>query len=402
MLALGALALTIGTVFEFRMNATLPPLKISLNPPTTLVAAGTQPDFHWPTQGQAAVAIPSLAANALASTPNQHPVPIASLAKLMTAYLVLERYPLAIGSQGPTLTMTSADEQQYYDDVAEDQSSVEVTAGEQLSEYQLLQALLTRSANNVAQLLASWVAGSQRSFVAQMNQTATRLDLTNTHFADASGFNPATKATAQAVATIAAMDMRNAVFDQIVDEHTVTLPLVGTLTNIVARIGTANVVGIKSGYTIWSGGCAAIATEEQSPSGSFPAIAVVLNQQGPASLHHAASIAEQLADEVGAGVVHIDGVRAHQQIGSLRIPWLGRVGSSVDLTLTRSVKVALWPGQAITYHAHLTSAIHLIGRAAGAVAGYLVLSWPMHTERIAIVTTGAIPPPSRWWRLLHA
>ncbi|MGC9155632.1 MAG: D-alanyl-D-alanine carboxypeptidase family protein [Ferrimicrobium sp.] len=401
-LALGALALTIGIVFEFRSQATLPPITISLNPPTTLVATGAPPKLHWPTQGQAAVAIPSLAVNALASTPDQRPVPIASLAKLMTAYLVLERHPLAVGSQGPTLTMTSTDEQQYYDDVAQDQSSVEVTAGEQLTEYQLLQALLTRSANNVAQLLASWVAGSQDSFVAQMNQTATRLGLTNTHFADASGFNPATKATAQAVASIAAMDMRNAVFDQIVDEHTVTLPLIGTLPNIVARIGTANVIGIKSGYTIWSGGCAAIATEERSPSGSFPAVAVVLDQQGPASLHHAASIAEQLADEVGSGVVRIDVVRAHQRIGSLRIPWLGRMRSSVELMLTRPLKVALWPGQTITYQVRLTSAPHLIGRPAGAVAGYLVLSWPMHTERIAIVTTGAIPPPSRWWRVLHA
>ncbi len=399
--ALGCLAIASGAVVEVRLHALLPQLKVSLSTPTPVVAPGVPPQFRWPTQGQAAVAIPSLSMNAIASTPDERAVPIASLAKLMTAYLVLQRFPLAIGSPGPVLTMTIQDQQQYDNDVAEDQSSVEVTAGERLTEYQLLQALLTRSANNVAQLLSSWVAGSESSFVAEMNQTAHRMHLTNTHFADASGFNPETKATAQAVATVAAMDMRNSVFDQIVDEHTVTLPLIGTLPNIVARIGTANVIGIKSGYTIWSGGCAAIATVERTASGAMPAVAIVLDQQGPGSLHHAATIAEQLADEAGSSVVRVIGARAHHVLGSIHIPWLRNPNSTANLTLSRGFNAVLWPGQKITYHLHLKASTTLLGSSLGVVAGYLVASWPMHTEKIPVTTSRAIPLPTSWWRIEH-
>jgi D-alanyl-D-alanine carboxypeptidase (penicillin-binding protein 5/6) len=356
----------------------------------------------WPTQGQAAVAIPSISTTAVASTHQQRAVPIASLAKLMTAYLVLKHLPLAVGSQGPVITISAADEQQYYDDVVQDQSSVQVTAGEHLTEYQLLQALLTRSANNVAQLLATWVAGSEAAFVNQMNQTAARLGLADTHFADASGFSSATRATAKAIATIAAIDMRNPVFDRIVNEHTVTLPLVGTLPNIVARIGTSNVVGIKSGYTIWSGGCAAIATKESTKVGTIEAVAVVLDQQGPASLHHAASIAERLANEASSGVIRTTVARWHQSIGSLRVPWMASTQPASNLMLSHALTANLWPGQRVTYQLHLIDASALIGAAPGSVAGYLQVLWPLHSERINVVTTERIPAPGNWWRLMHA
>jgi D-alanyl-D-alanine carboxypeptidase (penicillin-binding protein 5/6) len=369
--------------------------------PRTYHVHGSAPVFHWPAQGQAAVTIPAITPTVLEATPNEHPIPIASLAKLMTAYLVLEHHPLTAGSAGPTLTISAADERQYYVDVAEDQSSVQVATGEKLSEFQLLQALLIRSANNVAQLLATWVAGSQTAFVAQMNHTASRLGLVSAHFADASGFNPATKATARDMATIAALDMRNPIFAQLVDAHSVTLPLVGTVPNIVARIATANIVGIKSGYTIWSGGCAAIATQDSTAAGEIGAVAVVLDQQGPSSLHHAASIAEELADEVHSGVIKATVAHANQLVGVLRIPWSSSTPSTQHLVLAHALNIGLWPGQSATYR--LVPALHGLSAASapGTVAGYLQIDWPMHTERIPVLTTEYLPQPSMWWRLLH-
>ncbi len=400
-LALGCVLISVVMV-NARLRSPLPTLRVSSHTPATIVARGSLPRLPWPAQGEAAVAIPSISTAAVASTLKQRAVPIASLAKLMTAYLVLKHLPLVIGSQGPVITISAADEQQYYNDVAQDQSSVQVTAGEHLTEYQLLQALLTRSANNVAQLLATWVAGSEAAFVSQMNQTATRIGLTDTHFADASGFSSATKATAKAIATIAAIDMRNPVFDRIVNEHTVTLPLVGTLPNIVARIGTANVVGIKSGYTIWSGGCAAIATQEPTKVGKIEAVAVVLDQQGPASLHHAASIAERLANEASLGVIRATVARSHQSIGSLKVPWAASTQPASNLILSHALTANLWPGQKVTYKLHLIAASALIGTAPGTVAGYLQVQWPLHNERISVVTTERIQAPSDWWRLVHA
>lgn len=96
-----------------------------------------------------------------AASPNEQPVPIASLAKVMTAYLTLERYPLDGYPDGFRTFVTPSQAQAAAQDAGEGQSDVAVQAGEQLSERQLLEALLIPSGNNIAQMLADLVAGGQ-------------------------------------------------------------------------------------------------------------------------------------------------------------------------------------------------------------------------------------------------
>ena len=60
----------------------------------------------WPGQGQAAVQIGQ---SQIHAGPHQHAAPIASLAKMMTAYLVLRDHPLQLGEDGPTITLTGPD-----------------------------------------------------------------------------------------------------------------------------------------------------------------------------------------------------------------------------------------------------------------------------------------------------
>src|SRR5207248_4794713 len=67
---------------------------------------GALPSTVWPAHGQAAVQIGQSQVHA---GPNQHPAAIASLAKVMTAYLVLRDHPLRLGQDGPTITLTDAD-----------------------------------------------------------------------------------------------------------------------------------------------------------------------------------------------------------------------------------------------------------------------------------------------------
>src|SRR4029453_17404183 len=61
----------------------------------------------WPAYGQAAFV--QGGQSQIQAGPNQHPAPIASVAKLMTAYLVLREHPLPLGQDGPTITLTDAD-----------------------------------------------------------------------------------------------------------------------------------------------------------------------------------------------------------------------------------------------------------------------------------------------------
>ena len=147
----------------------------------------------WPQQGQAALVLGN---GRPAASPHEQPAPIASLAKVMTAYLTLERYPLSGAQDGFTITVTAAQAQAEAQDAAQDQSVVAVQAGEQLTERQLLEALLIPSGNNIARMLAARVAGSETRFVAEMNAEARALGMDHTIYTDPSGFDPSTVSTA--------------------------------------------------------------------------------------------------------------------------------------------------------------------------------------------------------------
>src|SRR3954452_4217511 len=109
-------------------------------------ARGAVPGAVWPPDGQAAFI--RTGESEVHVGPNQHAAPIASVAKVMTAYLVLRDHPLELGQDGPTITLTDADVADTDRRRRQEESVVSVAAGERLTELQALQALLLPSANN--------------------------------------------------------------------------------------------------------------------------------------------------------------------------------------------------------------------------------------------------------------
>ena len=114
-------------------------------------AVRSVPSTVWPAYGQAAVQIGT---SRIQPGPNQHMAAIASVAKVMTAYLVLRDHPLRLGQDGPTITLTDVDVADTGRRAGQDESVVPIAAGEELTEQQALQALLLPSANNIAAALA--------------------------------------------------------------------------------------------------------------------------------------------------------------------------------------------------------------------------------------------------------
>ena len=80
-------------------------------------------------------------------------MPIANLAKIMTAYVVLGDHALPAGGPGPAITATAADAAAYASDQRQGQSVVRVVPGEKLTERQALEALLIPSGNNIGAML---------------------------------------------------------------------------------------------------------------------------------------------------------------------------------------------------------------------------------------------------------
>src|ERR687885_504740 len=154
---------------------------------------GALPGTVWPAHGQAAVQIGQ---SQVQAGPNQHAAAIASVAKVMTAYLVLRDHPLRPGQDGPTITLTDADVADTERRRRQQESVVSIAAGEQLTERQALLALLLPSANNIAAVLARWDAGSVDRFVARMNTAAWSLGMSHTRYTDPSSHENATLLTA--------------------------------------------------------------------------------------------------------------------------------------------------------------------------------------------------------------
>jgi D-alanyl-D-alanine carboxypeptidase (penicillin-binding protein 5/6) len=254
------------------------------------------PSTAWPAYGQAAVQIGQ---SQIQAGPNQHAAPIASVAKVMTAYLVLRDHPLQLGQDGLAITLTDADVADTDRRAGHDESVVSIAAGEQLTELQALQAVLVPSANNIAAVLARWDAGSADRFVARMNATARSLGMIHTHYTDPSGYDDATVSTAADQVRIVVRAMRLPVFASIVGTPSATLPVAGTVHNTDTLLGHDGFVGVKTGSDDAAGGCFAFRAIRWIDGKQTTITGVVLGQPGhdriPAGLAAAVAMVDRIA-----------------------------------------------------------------------------------------------------------
>ena len=138
---------------------------------------------------------------------------IASLTKMMTAILVMEKIknldePVNIGDEEVYIEGTK---------IGCPRSGYcirpRLKIGEKVSAKSLLQAMLMNSANDAAIALGKHIAGSQDAFANLMNQKAKQMGLTDTHFCTPSGLEPDGResecySSASDIARIAAYSMR--------------------------------------------------------------------------------------------------------------------------------------------------------------------------------------------------
>lgn len=107
----------------------------------------------------------------------------ASLTKVMTAIIVLER------ANGNYDDMVNFSYLSVTKDIDKTSVTIGASAGDQLSVKDCLYSLLLPSANDAANALAEYVAGSINDFALLMNEKAKNLGCTNTHFVNPSGLH---------------------------------------------------------------------------------------------------------------------------------------------------------------------------------------------------------------------
>ena len=256
------------------------------------------PSTVWPAHGQAAFV--QTGQSKVEVGPNQHPAAIASVAKVMTAYVVLRDHPLRPGEDGPTITFTDADVADTDRRRGRHESVVSIAAGERLTERRALQALLLPSANNIAAVLARWDAGSTGRFVARMNATARSLSMTHTRYTDPSGYDDATVSTAVDQVRIVDRAMRVPVFASIVATPSSTLPVAGTVHNTNTLLGHNGFVGVKTGSTAAAGGCFAFQAIRWIDGKRTTITGIVLGQPGDDQITAGLAAADAMVDRIAS------------------------------------------------------------------------------------------------------
>jgi serine-type D-Ala-D-Ala carboxypeptidase (penicillin-binding protein 5/6) len=294
LVVLAAIAAALG--YQLLASSTAPSPSDALRSERRGASGEALPSTVWPAYGQAAFV--ETGQSQVLAGPNQHPAAIASVAKVMTAYLVLRDHPLQPGQDGPTITLTDADVADTDRRRRQEESVVSIAAGEQLTERQALEALLLPSANNIAAVLARWAAGSANRFVARMNATARSLGMTHTRYTDPSGYDDATVSTAADQVRIVDRAMRLPVFASIVATPSATLPVAGTVHNTNTLLGRDGFVGVKTGSDAAAGGCFAFRAIRWIDGKRTTITGVVLGQPGHNQIAAGLAAADAMVDRI--------------------------------------------------------------------------------------------------------
>ena len=381
-LVLGALAQYLRPIPSIRLVRTVS---------TQVRIPGSTPTLPWPTTGEATVAVEGV--GTVGSYGGSMPEAIGSVAKVMTALLILRAHPLGVGGSGPEITVTSQDVATYQGDKVAGDSVVPVATGEQLSELQALQALLIPSGDNIAALLAQWDAGSESAFVAQMNTEAAHLGLHHTHYADASGVSPATVSTAVDQTRLAEVAMANPTFASIVALPQVSLPVAGLTYNVNSQVTHDSFIGIKTGWTPAAGGCFLFAAQRPVDGRSTTVVGAVLGQGGVSQLGNAINAAVALVNSTFSALATYTVVPRDGEVASLVQPW----AASLPIPATKSVTLVGWPG--LVLRTVLTSRTLTDRVASGQVVGEFRLYSGQFARTITLQAPASVAPPSVRWRL---
>ncbi|MFH9608214.1 serine hydrolase [Streptomyces sp. NPDC017448] len=228
----------------------LPEPSLELTAKPTYTFEGEETKLSWPGQGQSAVMVDGV--GSLGTEGAQKPAPIASVAKVMTAHVILQEHPLKGDEEGEKITV---DQKAEDESKRPDESTAPLTKGQKLSQRQMLQLLMIPSGNNAARLLARWDAGSEDAFIDKMNDAAEDLGMTNSTYTDPSGLEKTTVSTATDQLKLAQAVMRNEVFRKIVDMPEVEIEGIdGKIYNNNNLLLQPGVSGIKTGSSTPAGG----------------------------------------------------------------------------------------------------------------------------------------------------
>ncbi|MEU7378625.1 D-alanyl-D-alanine carboxypeptidase [Streptomyces sp. NPDC042207] len=260
----------------------LPETSLALTAEDTYTFDGDPVKLPWPDEGQGWMDVDGV--GTMDHFGEQKPVPIGSVAKTMTAYIILREHPLKADEEGPKIEVDPTAEKEAGYSKDGESTLDNVKAGSFLTEKQALSAVMIPSANNIARLLARWDAGSEAEFVKKMNATAKELGMSNTTYTDPSGLNKTTVSTAEDQVKLGNAAMRIPAMVAITSAASWTDPSGKNWTNFNQLPYIIGAIGIKTGSTTAAGGNLLFAARKEVGGRTVTIVGAILGQHKPSIL----------------------------------------------------------------------------------------------------------------------
>ncbi|HET8670683.1 MAG TPA: serine hydrolase, partial [Candidatus Saccharimonadales bacterium] len=344
----------------------------------------------WPSRGYAALGAKGF--GTLETHGSQSARPMASIAKVVTALAILEKYPIKQGQLGPTITITQQDVDIFNKYFGMGGAYVRVEKGEEITLYQALQAILLPSANNMADSLAIWAFGSMDAYHGYANALLKRSGLKRTTVAiDASGFSPASTSTPSDLIRLGELALSNTVIAEIVAQKSASIPVHGVVYSANSRLGYNSVIGIKTGLTDQAGGCFLFAANHEVAKGKSVTIIGVI--MGTPTLRSALDESEPLLNSAKPHFSLKTPIKSGEIFANITTPWL----STADVVAGSDVALITWNGTALTPQIELAKITGSLP--AGAQVGTAIISSGTNTASTPLMLKQDIYGPTWQWRL---
>jgi len=327
----------------------------------------------------------------LASSGSEKQLPIASITKIVTALVVLEKHPLAVGETGPTISFTQADVAIWQKFLAINGNVSPVRSGLTLTQRDVLNIVLIESANNYAESLAIWAYGSEAAYLDAAHAWLSKNSLLQTTIADSTGMPPANTSTTSDLIRLGKLALANPVVSEIVRTKKVAIPEVGNYANRNQLVGVDGVRGIKTGTLDEAGACLLFAADYLIGTTPVTVVGVVLGAKDHDELNiHV----KKLLTEVKSGLHEVTLAAAGEPFARYDTTW----GATSRAVASSTLHAVVWSDTPVTLFVTTTK---VTSAKSGTEVGNLHFSTGDRAFTVPLILATAIEDPGPWWRLLH-
>jgi len=386
----GGLAVLIGAGFYLPMTLLAPLTPVAASVAEYSVPAQEPVELSFPTFGSTAVGAIGFDGT-LAVSGKTKPVAIASITKVITVLVVLDAKPLKTGEDGPEIPITQADAALWNKQVAQNGSVAPVRTGISLSERDLMDLILVKSANNYAETLVNWAFGSEKAYLPIARDWLVDNGLNDTSLADSTGFSPGNRSTSVDLVELGKIALGNPIVADIVDTKKETVDQIGVIENTNELLGVAGIRGIKTGTTDDAGACLLFAADYTVGTQTVTIVGVMLGGDTHPMLNERI---RALLKTVKSSFHEVTLATEGQIVASYQTAW----GDSSDVVATETSSTLIWAQTPVTA---LVSTDKISVQTKGADVGELDFSVGGRTITVPLRLVSTIDDPGPWWRLTN-